>query len=249
MSNWDAGRYELIAERIEPAAEVAVAALGLASGERVLDAACGTGNAALVAARGGASAVGVDFAERLVGVARSRAAEEGLDATFEVADVTRIPAADDTFDAAVSVFGVIFAEPEATAAELVRVVRPGGRIVVTTWIPEGPLPRVFELIGVALDRPPAPPRWSDPAFIRRLFAPREVTFREEAIAFTAPSAEAYVDELFEHSPLLLADEPLLREAGRYDEIVEKASAILAEANEDPAAFRSTSRYYVVTVAV
>ena len=249
MSGWGLGRYELTAKRLEPAAEAAVAALAVEPGDRVLDAGCGTGNAALVAARAGAKVVGIDIAERLVEVARERTAAEGSDATYEVADVTAIPAADDSFDAVVSVFGVIFGEPEPTAAELLRVVRPGGRIVMTTWIDEGPTPEAMQVVREVLDAPPSPPRWSDEEYVRRLFAPREASFATESVAFTAPSVEDYVAEFVAYHPVWLAVAPALEAKGRHGEVVERMTAIFADANEDPAAFRTTSRYRVVTVPV
>jgi ubiquinone/menaquinone biosynthesis C-methylase UbiE len=132
MSVWDAGSYERTADRLQPAADVLVASLGLPAGARVLDVGCGTGNAALAAARADHDATGVDSAERLVAVARERATAEGLAAHFDVGDATALPYEDAAFDAAVSVFGVIFADPPAAAAELLRVTRPGGRVVFTT---------------------------------------------------------------------------------------------------------------------
>ena len=248
MADWGEGEYEFTARRLEPAAEVAVAALAPRAGDRVLDVACGTGNAAIVAARAGASVVGVDAAARLIEVARRRAQEEGLDASFEVADATSLPAADASFDGAVSVFGVIFAGAEDAAGELLRVIRPGGRIVLTTWTTDGPTPKAVRVLMDALGAPPQKPRWSDPAFLRTLFAPQEVEIEGAAIAFTAASPEAYVAEQAERHPLWIAATPRLREIGRYDDAVEQTTAIFAEANEDPAAFRTTSRYHVVTVS-
>ena len=246
---WGLGRYELTAARLEPAAHVAVDALEAAPGMRVLDAACGTGNAALIAARRGAAATGIDSAERLIDVARDRAAAEGLDATFEVGDVTAIRSADDAFDAAVSVFGVIFADPEGTRDELVRVVRPGGRIVLTTWVDAGPIPKAAMLLREALGGPPSKPTWSDPDYVRHLFAPRDLASVEMELAFTAMSAAEYVAEHAEHHPLWLMTEPALREKGRYADVLERATEIFEEANEDPNAFRTTSRYLVHTVTV
>ena len=248
MTDWDLGSYEHTAERLAPAADVAVAALAPRPGERVLDVACGTGNAALAAARAGAGALGVDSAPRLVEVARARADAEGLDARFEVGDAAALPVDDGAFDAAVSVFGVIFVDPEAAARELLRVVRPGGRIVLTTWTTGGATPRTIDAIRAALGAPPQPVRWSDPDFVRTLFADRRVGVTVEGLAFTASSPEAYVAEQRTRHPMWLASEPALRRTGRYDEVLAEVTAIFAEENEDPSAFRTTSRYHVFTVA-
>jgi SAM-dependent methyltransferase len=247
MADWGIGEYELTARRLEPAADVAVAALAPRAGDRVVDVACGTGNAALAAARAGASVVGVDTAPRLIEVARRRAGEEGLDASFEVADAVAIPAEDGAFDAAVSVFGVIFADLGGAVAELLRVVRPGGRIVVTTWTTDGPTAKAVGVLLEALGAPPSGPRWSEPDVVRSAFAPHRVDVEYAEIAFTAPSAEAYVAEQADRHPMWIAASPRLRELGRYDDVVERSTAIFAEANEDAAAFRTTSRYHVVTV--
>ena len=119
---WGIGEYEDTAAELAPVSEVAVAALRLSGEERVLDVACGTGNAALVAQRGGASVTGLDGSPRLLEVARERVPS----GEFVLGDAAELPFDDGAFDAAVSVFGVIFARPaERAAAEIARVVRPG----------------------------------------------------------------------------------------------------------------------------
>jgi SAM-dependent methyltransferase len=247
MADWGIGEYELTAERLEPAAEVAVAAVDPRPGERVLDVACGTGNAALIAARAGAEAVGIDAAPRLIEVARERALQAGIAASFEVADALAVPCEDGAFDAAVSVFGVIFADAPQAARELLRVVRPGGRIVVTTWTTDGATPKVMAALMEILGAPPPTARWSDPQFVSDLFAGHEVTVGEAALAFTAASPEAYVAEQAEHHPMWLMGAPRLEELGRRDEALATTTRIFAEENEDPAAFRTTSRYHVFTI--
>src|SRR3954451_23320477 len=149
MDAWGAGSYEDPAPEVAPAAEAAVAALALRGGERVLDVACGTGNAALVAGDAGAHATGVDSSPRLIEVARERVPG----AEFVHGDAAALPFAVGAFDAAVSVFGVIFARPaERAVAEMARVVRPGGRVAITTWPPRGPVFRAVALMRQALAR-------------------------------------------------------------------------------------------------
>jgi SAM-dependent methyltransferase len=104
---WGLGSYEETARELEPAAEAAIAALELKPGERVLDVACGSGNAALLAAQAGALVSGLDGSPRLIGVAGERVPE----GSFVVGDAAALPFEDGGFDAAVSVFGVIFASP------------------------------------------------------------------------------------------------------------------------------------------
>lgn len=137
MIDWSAGTYELTATQLAPAAERAVAAARITPGERVLDVACGTGNAALLAAMGGAQVTGVDRAERLLDVAAGRARAAGVDVDWLPGDALALPVDDGAFDAVLSVFGVIFADAEPAAAELARVAAPEGRIVLVTWTREG----------------------------------------------------------------------------------------------------------------
>src|SRR4051794_5019996 len=122
--DWGTGRYEETARQLEPASERVVALAGLVPGERLLDVGCGTGNAALLAARAGADVVGVDPATRLLAVARERAAASGVDAEFVEGRAEALPFADGYFDVAISVFGVIFADdPEGAIEEMLRVVQ------------------------------------------------------------------------------------------------------------------------------
>ena len=136
--DWGLGRYETTAVALSPVAAAVVERAAISSGDRVVDVGCGTGNAALLAARLGAQTTGVDPAARLLDVARARAAESGVTATFVQGDAASIPVATASADVVLSVFGVIFApDPVAAAAEMARVTAPGGRILLTAWIPEG----------------------------------------------------------------------------------------------------------------
>jgi SAM-dependent methyltransferase len=253
--DWSIGRYEQIAEQLMPAARVAVDHAAPAEGERVVDLGCGTGNAALLAAARGALVTGVDPASRLLEVARGLAAGQGLEATFVEGDASTIPVTDGGADLVLSVFGVIFA-PDAAAAggEIARVTAPGGRIVLTAWIPEGTISKVArasrEAIGRALGRPPAPPpfAWHDRDTLARLFGPHgfEVTTQEEQMTFTAASPTAYLEEESNEHPFWVAARTVLEPRGEVEPLRERALAILEAGNEDPDAFRTASRYVVAT---
>ena len=136
--DWGLGRYERTAAQLAPASAVVVERAAPQPSERVLDLGTGTGTAALLAAARGATVTGVDPAARLLDVARHRALEQDLDVTFALGDAAAIPVEDGSVDVVLSVFGVIFApDPVAAAAEMARVIAPGGRIVLSAWLPGG----------------------------------------------------------------------------------------------------------------
>jgi SAM-dependent methyltransferase len=254
MVDWGGGRYEMTAAELEPAAVHVVALAGLDAGERVLDVACGTGNAALLAARAGAETTGLDAAERLIEVARERAQAEGLSAQFDVGDAQALPYEDGTFDVVLSVFGVIFApDAQRAFAEMVRVLRPGGRGLISAWVPEGTIDAMVgtymraaaAMTGQAPERFP----WHDPDAVGDLAARHGATVSaaDGEVAFTAESPEAYLAATEEHHPMSVAMRPLIERGGGGEAIREQALAILREGNEDPAGFRATSRYRVLTV--
>jgi SAM-dependent methyltransferase len=229
-----------------------------AAGERVVDVGTGTGNAALLAAERGARVIGVDPAARLIDVARERAAAAALDAEFAVGDAASLPLADGEADVTVSVFGVIFAtDHAAAAAELARVTAPGGRIVISAWIPEG---AIRDSVKVARDAvldalgAPAPPSfaWHDPDALAGLFGPigfGSVDTVEERLPFTAESAAAFVDRDADTHPLAVTGRAVLEPRGEYEAMRDRMVAILEAANEDPAGFRVTSRYVIATLTV
>lgn len=254
---WSQGRYESTAEQLLPAAEVVVERAAPDEGERVVDVGCGTGNAALLAAERGAQVTGVDPAQRLLDVAVALAAERGLEASFVVGEAASMPIPDSSADVVLSVFGVIFApDPKAAAAEIARVLAPRGRIVITAWIPEGAISQAVRLsrqtVAEILGQPPGsqPFPWHEAEALRGLFAPHGlgVAVEEQPIAFTASSPEAFLDSEAENHPLAVAARPVLERAGRAEELRGRLLQIYAEANEDPSAFRVTSRYVVAEIA-
>jgi SAM-dependent methyltransferase len=255
--DWGDGSYERTAATLAPATQVAVDALGPLAGLRVLDVGCGTGNAALEAARRGAVVTAVDPAARLVDVTRGRAAAESLPVTAVVAEAAALPFAEATFDALLSVFAVIFA-PDASAAarEMVRVLRPGGRLVLTAWTAHG---AIFEA-GGALWRATAPPgeapsgvraSWGDESFVRGLFGPlgASVELSEHPLAFEAESAQAWFEDQEANHPMWRGVRRTLdARPGAWDALRAESIGILERGNELPAGFRVTSRYklYVIT---
>lgn len=253
--DWGLGRYEGTAAKLLPAARVVVDRAAPGPGEDVVDVGCGTGNAGLLAAARGARTVGIDPAQRLLEVARAEAAARGLDATFAQGDAAALGVGDASADVVLSVFAVIFApDAVAAAAELARVTAPSGRVVLSAWIPEGAISRTAsaarEALSAALGTPTGPPPfpWHERDALAGLLGPHgfAVELEEHRLAFTGPSAAAYLDEEFSDHPLSVAGRAVLEPRGEAEALRARMLAILTAANEDPAAFRVTSRYVVAT---
>lgn len=253
--DWSIGNYEHIAAQLLPAARVVVDRAAPKAGDRVADIGCGTGNAALLAAERGASVTGVDPAQRLLIVARARAAAQAADAIFEIGDAAALPIRDGEVDVALSVFGLIFApDVSAAAAELARVIAPTGRLVVSAWVPGGAISDVArvgrEAVARALDAPGGPPPfpWHEREAVEELLGPHgfSVTTEDHRLAFTAPSPREYLEADLLNHPMALAARAVLEPRGEADAVYDRMLAIYEAANEDPAAFRVTSRYVVST---
>lgn len=252
--DWGLGSYERIAEQLLPAAEVVVAAAAPESGERVVDLGCGNGNAALLAARRGAAVTGVDPAQRLLDLAAARAREAGVEASFLHGEAAEMPLADGAADLLLSVFGVIFApDAEAAAAEMARVTAADGRIVLSAWIPEGAISEAAALSRRAamdaLGVPPGPPgfAWHDRDALAALLGPHgfEVGTETHPHAFAAGSAAEWFETEVGNHPLRVAGAAIVPPAV-VEEISRRSLEIFEAANEDPGAFRVTSRYVVAT---
>jgi ubiquinone/menaquinone biosynthesis C-methylase UbiE len=236
---WAAGDYAAVAEIIDdvpPAHLLRTAAIR--PGEEVLDVATGTGNVALRAAAEGANVVGLDLTPELFGTARERAAEYGVAVDWVEGDAEALPFVDETFDAVLSTFGVQFAPRHAVAAaEMVRVARPGGRVVVCNWTPSGMIGELFSILGRFMPPAPAfaspPPLWGDEAHVRLLFADAgvtDVTFERA----TTPWAFASADDLVafmetNYGPLLKARDRLTAE-GSWDACRGEIVAMLERRN-------------------
>lgn len=137
-TSWNAGDYGLIAKGLESSAAEFLARIPFEPGTNLLDLACGTGQIAFPATRAGAQVIGVDIAPNWIEQARARAKEEGLNVQFDEGDAEDLLYEDASFDLVISLIGAMFApRPERVAAEMVRVCRPGGRIVMGNWTPEG----------------------------------------------------------------------------------------------------------------
>jgi ubiquinone/menaquinone biosynthesis C-methylase UbiE len=192
-----AGDYGYFATYLESGAVEYLARLAVAPGTRMLDVACGAGQLTIPAARAGVRATGIDIASNLIEQARSRAQAEGVDARFDEGDAEKLPYEDAAFDLVVSLIGAMFApRPERVAAELIRVCRPGGRIAMANWTPQGHVGQMFKIIGKHVPPPPlmaSPVQWGDEATIRERLqngiAKLDATKRLYPMRYPFPPAE------------------------------------------------------------
>ena len=163
QQTWASADYAAVAALIVPMAEGLAQNAGLRAGDRVLDVATGSGNAALAAARCGCEVTGIDYVPALLERARARAAAEGLEIEFAEGDAEHLAFPDASFDAVLSCLGVMFTpDQERAAAELVRVCKPGGTIGLVNWTPAGFIGQLLRTVGRHVP-PPAgvrpPPQW------------------------------------------------------------------------------------------
>ena len=252
--DWDTGHYEYTAADLLPAAVALVDRAQPEVGERVVDVGCGTGSAALIAAARGARVVGVDPAARLLGLAREQADALHLDVEFLTGTAAELPVADAGADVVLSSFGVIFApDPSAAAAELARVLAPGGRIVFSAWLPGSPIAEMNRLAADAvrdvLGPGPAPFPWCDEAAVAELFAPYglRVTAGREELTITAPSAALYFELQARTHPLAVGSLAVVDRYGDGHALRAQLLDVLERGNEADIRYRTTSPYLIATV--
>lgn len=250
MFDWSDGDYALTAAALAPTSERVLDVVGAEPGQRLLDVACGTGNATLAAARRQLVATGVDPAIGLLQICRSRCEAEGVQAEFLGGETHALPVPQGAFDITVSVFGVVFApDPSLAIAEMLRATRPGGTVALTSWLPGGAVDSAARLLRAALSGEPddAMPRWQDPEWIAGLLrtaGAQQVELTEEALRFTAVSPEAWFAEQEEQHPVWryahreLADDV-------WADVRRRSLDVLHAENEDGEAFAATSRYVIV----
>ncbi len=172
-ATWMAGDYGHFAKYLEPGALEFLSRIAIEPGTRVLDVACGAGQTAIPMSRAGAKVTGVDIAANLIEQARARSKDENLDAQFDEGDAEMLPYDDASFDIVLSLIGAMFApRPELVAAELKRVCRPGGKIIMGNWTPTGFAGQLFKIHGKHVPPPAimAPPvKWGDEETVRERF--------------------------------------------------------------------------------
>jgi SAM-dependent methyltransferase len=198
QATWASVDFGVIGTTLQIVGETLCEAADVRSGDEVLDVAAGTGNATLAAAHRFARVTSTDYVPAVLERGRRRADAEGLDVTFETADAEALPYTNARFDIVLSTFGVMFAPDHARAAtELQRVCRPGGRIGLACWTPEGFVGDMFRTIGKHVP-PPAgvqsPLLWGTPDHLQQLFtSSKDIRYSRRDFVFRYESAEHYVD--------------------------------------------------------
>jgi SAM-dependent methyltransferase len=252
---WTAGDYPELARTIESVAEQVVERARAKAGDKLLDVATGSGNVAIPAALAGAEVTGLDLTPKLLDVARERAAEAGVQIAFVEGDAEELPFDDRSFDRVTSCFGVMFApRQDLAASELVRVARPGGRIVVAAWTPEGLTGRMFKTVGSYMPPPPpelTPPiMWGSEEHVRSLFAASgaELSFERQHVTFEHDSPEGWLEYNEKVlGPTILAKKAL-EPAGEWGALRAELVQLYVAANEtDDGGFRARAEY-LLTVA-
>jgi SAM-dependent methyltransferase len=225
-ATWAAGDFDAVVRFIWEAGGVAAEAAGCGPGDRVLDIAAGSGNAAIQAAQRGASVVASDLTPELFEPGRTRAQAAGVELEWVEADAEQLPFEDASFDVALSTFGIMFAPRQSAAAgELARVVKPGGRIALCSWQPTGFVGEMFATVARFVNPPPPPEgppvRWGTEDGVRELLGdafdlhcePRMLRQRFDG------SVDEMTDYFMERfGPMVMARRKLEPE-GRWDEFL------------------------------
>jgi ubiquinone/menaquinone biosynthesis C-methylase UbiE len=215
QKTWTSGNYAMVGNLLVIMGERLCEAVDLRAGDRVLDVATGSGNTAISAARRFCEVTAIDYVPELIEQAKSRAQAERLDVSFEVGDAEHLSYADASFDVVLSTLGVMFApDQEKAAGEMLRVCRPGGKIGLANWTPDGFIGNMFRTMGKHVAPPPGikpPPLWGTEERVRELFgediSSLEATRR--SYAWRYPSAESFVEYFRDYyGPTLKAFESL-----------------------------------------
>jgi ubiquinone/menaquinone biosynthesis C-methylase UbiE len=232
---WAAGDYPSLAAYISHVGERVVATAEVEPGMRVLDVACGTGNAALPAARAGARVTGLDLTPELLDAGREKAAAAGVEIEWVEGDAEQLPFGDDAFERVMSTFGHMFApRHRQTAEEMARVCRPGGTIAICCWTPEGAVGDVFAASAAHMPPPPAdaqpPILWGTEAHVREMFPQAEAfSFERHSATIEWESPRAFADDFFERFGPLVAARQMLGE--RFEALATALLEVFERRNE------------------
>ena len=261
---WEKGDFTRIAATMRESGETLVEKLGITKGMQVLDLGCGDGTTALPEAKLGADVLGIDIARNLVEAGNRRAVEQGLtNIKFQQGDASNLEQVPDkSFDLVVSIFGAMFApKPFEVAKEMVRVTRPGGRIVMGNWIPNDPT-FVAQLLRISSNYTPPPPEgfvspmtWGVESNVIERFAAagvsaENISFARDTFTFNFPGTpSAYVDEFRKYyGPTMNAFEAAEKN-GRAAQLQKELEELFTSQNKSQNATMIPATFLRVTVAV
>lgn len=218
----------------------------------MLDVACGSGNATIPAAKTGATTTGLDITPELIEAGKMNAAEAGVEIDWIEGDAQDLPFDDASFDVVVSVFGCMFApDHRKTAAELARVLKPGGRLAVAAWRPEGNVGRMFGTIASHLPPPPEgfqpPPLWGTDDHVREIFEGTGVELELEptTVDFTADTPDEYLEEMERDLPPIVAARAGLEPEGKWDALRNDLLELYRDSNESDTGFSAPQEYLII----
>jgi SAM-dependent methyltransferase len=252
---WDAGDYAVLSERIAEVGERVADRAGIETGMDVLDVACGTGNAALPAARAGARVTGLDLVPSLLQAGAAKAAAEGLEIDWVEGDAERLPFEDDSFDRVLSTFGHMFAPRHRQSAdEMIRVCRKGGAIVTATWTADGVFGALSQATAEFMPPPPdyaSPPvLWGAEDHVREMFgaSAEDIDFERHVNWQEDESIDRFADLFMETFPPMVAARNALGE--RFADLRAKVVDVWREFNAaDDGTFRLPQEYLISIVRV
>jgi SAM-dependent methyltransferase len=245
---WGTGNFHAVSEKISTAGEQLVEAAGVEPGHDVLDVGCGSGNATIPAAKRAARVTGLDASPGLIEVAREQGADAMVEVDWIVGDAQAMPFEDDSFDRVISIFGHMFApDHRAAAAELKRVCRPGGRIAIACWTPEGTIGQMFKAMSPLGPPPPdgaqPPVLWGTEEHVRELLGDG-VSFERHHVEWVDESAEAYARFMEDSFPPLVA----ARQRSGDKQVHDTYLGFLEQVNEaDDGGFRFRGEYLLSVV--
>jgi ubiquinone/menaquinone biosynthesis C-methylase UbiE len=250
---WSAGDFPAAAQQIAEVGTTTVDRAQIAADEVVLDVACGAGNATIPAAKTGANATGLDITPELIEAGKKAAAEQGVEIEWIEGDAQDLPFDDASFDVVLSVFGCIFAPDHRKAAqELVRVLKPGGRLVVAAWRPEGNVGRMFGTIASHMPPPPEgfqpPPLWGNEEHVREIFdgLPIDIELEPTTVEFVADSADEFFAEFERDLPPIVMAKKGLEPQGKWEPLRNDLKQLYNETNEaDDGSFRAAQEYVLI----